>query len=125
MEVASIQFQHAKGGPQALSSWLRSLRSSQPSRQHLRPLSVDVSQTTENRDMKRIQSRHLNIALVVSGVVFTMLAVASVAEGVWMDGVLGLVDPNTIIWGAVFLALGLWCGLGGWQNLRTSEGRGN
>jgi hypothetical protein len=74
--------------------------------------------------VNRIQSRGLNIALVVAGAILSLLAIATVVEGTWMYGIRGLVEPNTVIWAIVFLALGLWCGLGGWKNLRSPEGGG-
>ena len=72
--------------------------------------------------MKRIQSRATNVALIVLGAVLTLLGFAGVLEELWMGDPAGLLEPNRVIWTVVFLGLGLWCGLGGWMNLRNSHG---
>jgi hypothetical protein len=63
----------------------------------------------------------LNICFVALGAALILLALASIAEALWMGGIHELIEPNTIIWGVVFMGLGTWCGLGGWKNLRAVE----
>ena len=73
--------------------------------------------------MKPIRSRPTNLALVGTGVLLIVLAVAGLIEGLIRDGLRGVTDLNTIIWTVVFGGLGTWCGLGGWANLRKPSDR--
>lgn len=71
--------------------------------------------------MRPLQSRAVNVALILVGTVFTLLAIAGVIEALWTEGPAGLIQPNTIIMCGLFLGVGSWCVWGGWSNLRATR----